>query len=252
MKAQFKWQGKFLEANLANPLSISIPIKDGTQNPNCYFAEPVKFEVIKGEGFVGSIRLGGLVNHQKLTISPHGNGTHTECYGHITDSDAVIASHLQEFLHVAQLISIIPSENSGDMVIDKSTLEKKSLAPGVKALIVRTMPNTPRKLHHNYSGSNPAYFTKEAMQSIVDHGIEHLVTDLPSVDKEQDEGKLIAHKVFWQLEGAIRINTTITELAYVENNIEDGIYLLDLQVLQLYMDASPSNPILYSLNPITE
>ena len=126
------------------------------------------------------------------------------------------------------------------------------MAPGVKALIVRTMPNTSRKLHHNYSGSNPAYFTKEAMRSIVDHGIEHLVTDLPSVDKEQDEGKLIAHKVFWQLEGAIRINTTITELAYIENNIEDGIYLMDLQVLRLYMDASPSNPILYSLNPITD
>ena len=252
MKAQIKWQGKILETNLANPLPISIPIKDGANNPNCYFAEPVKFEVIRGNGFVGSIRLGGSVNHQKITISPHGNGTHTECYGHVTDSDAVIATQLQEHLHVAQLISINPLENSGDLVIDRSLLENLSLISGIKALIVRTMPNTSKKIGHNYSGSNPAYFTNEAMLTIVNHGIEHLVTDLPSVDKEQDEGELVAHKAFWQIKGTIRANATITELAYIENKIDDGLYLLDLQVLNLYMDASPSNPILYSLNPITD
>jgi kynurenine formamidase len=251
MKAQLTWQGKIMETNLNQPMPISIPIKDGTQNPNCYFAEPVKFEVIRGSGFVGSIKLGGLVNHQKMTISPHGNGTHTECYGHITNSDAIIATQLQEYLHVAQLISVIPLEHTGDLIIDRSVLEKESLAAGIKALVVRTMPNNSKKLQHNYSGTNPAYFSKEAMQYIVDCGIEHLVTDLPSVDKERDEGKLIAHKTFWQLEGAIRKNSTITELAYIENNIGDGLYLLDLQVLPLYMDASPSNPILYSLNPIT-
>ena len=252
MKAQIKWQGKILETNLANPLPISIPIKDGSNNPNCYFAEPVKFEVIRGDGFVGSIRLGGSVNHQKITISPHGNGTHTECYGHVTDSNAVIATQLQEHLHVAQLISINPLENSGDLVIDRSLLENLSLISGIKALVVRTVPNTSKKVLHNYSGSNPAYFTKEAMQTIVEHGIEHLVTDLPSVDKEQDEGNLLAHKAFWQIEGTIRVNATITELAYIEDNIEDGLYLLNLQVLNLSMDASPSNPILYSLNPITD
>lgn len=252
MKAQFKWQGNIMETNLANPISISIPIRDGMQNPNCYFAEPVKFEVIKADGFVGSIRLGGLVNHQKLTISPHGNGTHTECYGHITDSQASIATQLQEYLHVAQLISVTPLENSEDLIIDRSALERESLKPGINALIVRTIPNSPKKLQQNYSGSNPAYFTKEAMQSIVDHGIEHLVSDLPSVDKEQDDGKLLAHKTFWQLGGAIRKKSTITELAYIEDNIEDGLYLLDIQVLPISMDASPSNPILYSLNPITD
>lgn len=252
MKALFRWQGKILETNFGYPMSIAIPIKDGEQNPNCYFAEPVKFEVIRGDGFVGSIRLGGLVNHQKLTISPHGNGTHTECYGHITNSDVQIATQLQEYLHLAQLISVTPLENSGDLIIDRSVLEKESLVAGIKALIIRTMPNSSNKLQHNYSGTNPAYFTKEAMQFIVEHGIQHLVTDLPSVDKEEDDGKLFAHKTFWQLSGAIRKNATITELAFIDNNIEDGLYLLDLQVLQLYMDASPSNPILYSLNTITD
>jgi kynurenine formamidase len=251
MKAQIKWQDKLFETNLANPMSIAIPVQDGPQNPNCYFADPVKFEVIKGDGFVGSIKLGGTVNHQKITISPHGNGTHTECYGHITDSYAFIATQLQGHFHIAQLISVKPSEKNKDLVIDHTGFDKSLLKPGINALIIRTLPNTLNKLQHNYSGSNPAYFTKEAMQSIVDHGIEHLVTDLPSVDKEQDEGKLAAHKTFWQLDDQIRKNATITELAYIANNIVDGLYLLDLQILPLHMDASPSNPILYSLNPIT-
>jgi len=252
MKAQFKWQGKLLEANLANPMSIAIPLKDGLQNPNCYFAEPVKFEILKGDGFVGSIKLGGSVNHQKITISPHGNGTHTECYGHITDSDAIIATQLQEYLHVAQLISVEPSEKSGDLVIDRAVVEKEFLQPGIKALIVRSLPNTSEKLQHNYSGTNPAYFTKEAMQVIVDHGIVHLVVDLPSVDRELDDGRLAAHKTFWQLNDEIRLNSTITELAFVPNSIEDGLYLLDLQILLLHLDVSPSNPILYSLSTIME
>ncbi|RLD22909.1 MAG: cyclase family protein [Bacteroidetes bacterium] len=252
MKAQIKWQGKIFEANLKKPLSIAIPLKDGHHNPNCYFAEPAKFEVIRADGFVGSVKLGGPVNHQKITISPHGNGTHTECYGHITTSDAVIANELREHIHVAQLISVTPRAKNGDLIIDESALEVGRLQGVITALVVRTMPNSSQKLQHNYSGTNPTYFTKEAMQAIVDRGIEHLITDLPSVDREQDEGRLAAHKAFWQLDNEIRPNATITELAFISEEIEDGLYLLDLQVLPIHLDASPSNPILYSLSAIKE
>ena len=85
------------------------------------------------------------------------------------------------------------------------------------------------------------------MQDIVDHGIEHLVVDLPSVDKEQDEGKLLSHKTFWQLENSIRKNASITELAFISESISDGTYLLNLQVLPIHLDVSPSNPILFAL-----
>ena len=252
MKVQVKWQGELLEANLAKPRSIAIPIKDGAQNPNCYFADPVKFEIISGDGFVGSIKLGGLVNHQKITISPHGNGTHTECYGHITDSEAIIANQFYEYHHISQLISITTRENNGDLIIVKPLLEHKSLQPGIKALIIRTLPNNPTKLRQNYSGTNPPYFTEEAIRYLVEHGIDHLITDLPSVDKEQDEGRLLAHKAFWQLDGEVRLTCTITELAYISNEIDDGLYLLNLQVLPIHLDASPSNPIIYSLSAIID
>jgi kynurenine formamidase len=252
MKVQLKWAGNLLEADLARPLNIAIPLKEGAQNPNCYFAERAKFEVIKGEGFIGSIKHGGTVNHKKITLSPHGNGTHTECYGHITDNDAVIANQVTIFHHVAQLISVTPQREGEDLIIDKPAIEKALGHQGIKALVIRTLPNDTTKLQYNYSGTNPAFFTKEAMQFIVGQGILHLVTDLPSIDREVDGGKLLAHKHFWQIKDKVREDATITELAFIADNIKDGLYLLNLQVLPIHLDASPSNPILYSLSTITE
>ena len=151
MKAEINWQNKKWEVNLDDPLPISIPIREGDQNPNCYFSDEVKFETITGDGFVGNIKQGGTVNHKKVIISPHGNGTHTECYAHVTDSDAVIANQLKEYLHVAQVISVEPISKDDDLVIDQSILENISLETGIKALVIRTLPNDLIKLKKNYS-----------------------------------------------------------------------------------------------------
>jgi hypothetical protein len=84
-------------------------------------------------------------------------------------------------------------------------------------------------------------------------GIQHLLIDLPSVDKEKDDGKLLAHKAFWnvtdvnQLNEDARLSCTITEMIFVPNEVADGIYLLNLQIASFENDASPSKPILYSI-----
>jgi hypothetical protein len=65
-------------------------------------------------------------------------------------------------------------------------------------------------------------------------GIQHLLIDLPSVDKEKDEGKLLAHKAFWNVTDVndlnldARLEATITEMIYVPDNVADGSYLLNL------------------------
>ena len=103
-----------------------------------------------------------------------------------------------------------------------------------------------------YSNTNPAYLSEEAAVFIREKGIKHLLIDLPSVDKEHDEGKLLAHKAFWNvkdvavLNADARMDCTITELIFVETAIEDGSYLLNLQMASFVNDASPSKPILYS------
>ena len=117
--------------------------------------------------------------------------------------------------------------------------------PGVTALIIRSLPNHEDKCSRNYSGTNPPYLTPEAMEYIVQQGIEHLLLDLPSVDREQDEGKLACHKIFWNYPEHPRKHCTISELIYVPDTIKDGNYLLQIQIPNISCDAAPSRPVLY-------
>jgi kynurenine formamidase len=77
--------------------------------------------------------------------------------------------------------------------------------------------------------------------------VKHLLIDTPSVDKENDNGQLLAHKAFWNLGGQIRLNSTITELVFVPNSVKDGKYILNILIAPFENDASPSKPILYKL-----
>lgn len=231
------------------PLDISLPLRQGNANPTCYYADPVKFETIEAGDFIGSVAKGGSVNYQKITLTPHGNGTHTECYGHISsDQHATINSLLKEFHFVAELISIEPErkENNDEVI----TLEKVKNAikfSNTKALIIRSLPNSDNKKHKDYSGTNPPYLEAALTSYLVEKGIEHLLIDLPSVDKEMDGGALSAHKNFWKLTGNTRKHCTITELIFAPSYIEDGLYLLNLQISPIEIDAAPSKPILYKL-----
>lgn len=237
-------------ANLAEPLDISLPLREGTNNPSCYWADPVKFEIIESGDFIGSVVRGGSVNHQKVTITPHGNGTHTECYGHISPDGASVTQVLNQYHHMAELISVEPVKiSTGDFIITREMIAEK-ISHEVQALIIRTLPNNADKRLRQYSGTNPPYLAEAAAAFVADRGIQHLVVDLPSVDKEVDGGRLAAHKAFWKFPHSTRTGCTITELAYIDNVITDGLYLLNLQITSLELDASPSKPVLYKLKEV--
>ncbi len=234
--------------DLDKPLSISIPIKNGSENPNCYWADDVTFKTIKADGFVGSVAEGGFVNYQTLQITPHGNGTHIEGYGHITNSGATINQQLKTFHFYTKLISLTPTKNSnGDFILELTPKLESEDWKNINSLIIRTLPNDLGKLTRRYSGSNPPFISPILINFIVNMGIEHLLIDLPSLDKEVDGGALVSHRAFWNLPNNIRKNATITELIYVPNNISDGHYLLNFQTINLEMDAAPCNPTLYKI-----
>ena len=135
-----------------------------------------------------------------------------------------------------------------------STKEKSHVEISIpKAIIIRTIPNLISKKHKNYSKTNPPYLSEEAAIFIREIGIQHLLIDLPSVDREEDEGKLLAHKAFWNVKDVnnlnddARLNCTITEMIFVENEVQDGNYILNLQIASFENDASPSKPILYKI-----
>ena len=83
-----------------------------------------------------------------------------------------------------------------------------------------------------------------------------MLIDLPSVDREEDGGKLLAHKAFWNVKDILylnedaRLHCTITELIYVDSSIPDGSYILNLQIASFENDASPSKPILFKIDAI--
>jgi len=137
---------------------------------------------------------------------------------------------------------------NGDQVVTAAQLQPLLLVPPPEALIVRTgvSADPPR----DFSGTNPPYFTPEAMELLVQHGIVHLLTDLPSLDREDDGGALRAHRAFWQYPYATRLEATVTELLAFPPTLPDGEYLLELHILNLHSDASPSKPVLYA--PLAE
>ena len=201
--------------------------------------------------FIGSTAQGGPVNFLNIKINPHGNGTHTECVGHIAREPYSLNQCLKQFHFVAALLSVYPQRfEDGDRVITRAQLEQLLPEAPVKAVVVRTMPNDALKLRTNYSGANPPYFEAAAIDLLVERGIEHLLTDLPSVDREEDGGKLASHKAFWQYPHAVRQHCTISELIFVNNSITDGLYLLNLQIASFEIDVSPSKPVLYSLQEL--
>ena len=67
------------------------------------------------------------------------------------------------------------------------------------AAIIRTLPNDPGKRTRNYSDLVPPYLTREAVEWLVEKRIEHLVLDVPSLDRTHDEGHMVGHRLFFGL-----------------------------------------------------
>ena len=235
---------KDLIFDLNQPIDISISLHEGEQL-NCYFAPPFRTEAYVSGSFIGDIKKGGLLNYKNVFLNPHGNGTHTECFAHIANTELTINSVLKKFHFLAQLVTILPEvTDNGDLVIKAHQIENV-LKSGLEALIIRTIPNSIEKLTKNYNKTNPVYLLAETAQFLCEKNITHLLIDLPSLDREEDEGKLLAHRAFWNFPEAPRKEATITELIFVPDDVEDGIYLLNLQIASFEMDATPSKPILF-------
>jgi len=236
------------QADLTEPREIGItPRTQG--NLTCFGAPELSVTPFRAGQFVGDTREGSPVNFMDLRCNPHANGTHTECVGHITQERIGLAECHRDYHFPALLHTLAPERQSdGDFQIGLSQLATIPEIPeGLRGIILRTLPNPPEKRYRQYTGTNPPYFTAGAMEWLVEKGIDHLLTDLPSVDREVDGGKLIAHRTFWQYPAATRMQATITELIYVPDSVVDGFYLVNLQYFPFPMDAAPSRPVLYAL-----
>ena len=249
MIIQVRHQERYFICDLSKPLDISIPLGQ----VKCFYAPDVTAEPFQSGDFIGSVSAGAPVNFYNVSFNPHGNGTHTETLGHITAKQESINQCLRQYHFIAQLISVqLSSTENKDQIISVEELQANCSIELPDALIIRTLPNTDSKLKKDYSGTNPPYLSKEAMEFIVSKKVKHLLLDLPSVDREEDDGALENHRAFWNVKNQkastdSRAEHTITELIYVPEEILDGLYLLNIQVPSIELDAVPSKPVLYEL-----
>ncbi len=255
--------------NLENPIHISIPLDFNGAQPNAYAVEKAVSKPYETKDLIGDTRRGGSCNFEQVKFIPHCNGTHTESIGHITHARISVHDCLQDVFIPATLISIAPEEasktnetyavslNSEDKLLTRNALENalgENAENFLDGLIIRTLPNEKDKLTKTYLDEIPPFFSTEAMNYIREKNIKHLLVDVSSIDRIFDEGKLSNHRIFWNVEaGSFELNeesflrNTVTEMIFAPESVEDGVYLLNLQIAAFQSDASPSRPLLFKV-----
>ncbi len=276
MNVQVALDGVRARIDLGHPISLAAPVSFAPDAPSYFGAPPAASRPVRLPGFSGCVAEGASCNCSSLSLTPHCHGTHTECVGHLTREPldawqvAPIGWMFAALLTVpgeradsehGRAESSDPAPRPGDRLITRAALLERwprGLASEPRALVLRTQLAKPlgRGAEPVESGALPPYLSREAATLLVERRIEHLVVDLPSIDRLADEGRLTAHRIFFGLPpgardvgAAQRPHCTVTELARIPPDTHDGGYLLELQLPALAGDAVPSRPLLHPLLP---
>jgi kynurenine formamidase len=268
MKARIALDGRTLDIDISRPVSLALELDFAGAQPRHFGAPRASARPFEAPGFAGAVARGASCNCELISLIPHCNGTHTECAGHLT-RERLDASRVAPLGFLPALVVSVdpepagaegsdPEPRAGDLLVTRRALERAWPAHppfAARALIVRTRPNRADKRVHDYSAETPPYLTREAAQLLTGRGIAHLVVDLPSIDRARDDGRLTAHRIFFglppgstALAAVTRPDATITELAFVPNEVPDGACLLELQLPALAGDAVPSRPLVYAVS----
>ena len=111
MDAKFLIDNKGYSLDFSKFHDLSIPINFNGEQPNTYGVDKAISTAYEDGKFIGDTRKGGPCNFETYSITPHCNGTHTECIGHITDKRISILSSLNSALFPSTLISVLPKSN---------------------------------------------------------------------------------------------------------------------------------------------
>ena len=209
---------------------------------NAWYIGCPKISPLEVGGAVYSVSSGAAVNFDQINFAPHAHGTHTETFGHIDENQLLIEELRLPLFMPCKLIRPSLETINGDQILTKKALNRCDYE-GVKALVIRLNPN--KEYPINYDHTNWPYLNESATKRLVQVGVEHLVLDVPSIDKEKDQGALLSHRAFWEISESPRTLATITEFAQIPADLPAGNYLLQLQVAPILSDAAPSRPILF-------
>lgn len=274
MKAQIQIGEEQLTFDVNQGQSLSRPLDFGSSFAQ-FGADPPRRTPLQVGAFVGDTKQGGGCNVDRLQLVPHCHGTHTETVGHIVHEEVTLADLAIPHWLLCAVVSVTPAEarHTDDSytpqpAVDDLLVTEAALATAwdavqssagaaathtyqaapQRALIVRCQ-ETP-----DSTAALPPYFSSSAIRWCQALAVDHLLVELPSIDRVVDEGLLTNHHLFWQvpegthtLTAASAKHKTITELIDVNFSYADGIYLLNLQVPEFQVDAAPSRPVIFPL-----
>ncbi len=236
--------------------SLALHLDFSSVHPRHFGAPTATSEPFQAGSFEGAVARGASCNCQRITLIPHCHGTHTESACHLT-LQQIPLQQIVPFGPVRALLLTVrpvdcsdttedslPAPHAADRLITRSALLDAwpSAVQAPLALLLRTGTA--------WNDGAPPYLSRQLMQEVVARGVEHLVTDLPSVDRIEDDGRLAAHRIFFglpadstSLPDAQRAHCTITELAQFPASLQDGVCALQLQIPDFSGDAVPSRPL---------
>ncbi len=275
MICQIQQNGVTYAFDAQSAKSIAIKVRFDDQQPNHFGAEIATRQPLVAGGFIGDTTKGGSCNVDQITMVPHCNGTHTETISHIVHQSFPVGDLIADALSLCRDISVhcvagdatpdqyLPDLQASDRVIDLACLQQQISAMQLhelQALVIRTLPNSTSKQCQRYDEHHqPVFFTHQAISWLAASNLKHLLVDIPSIDKMYDQGLLSNHHLYWQVEPSARwindasqTDRTITEMIYVDDDIRDGLYCLNLQIPAFGLDAAPSRPLLYPLIHTTQ
>jgi len=249
------------EVDFAGAVSLALTLDFDQPHPGHFGAPPATSEPFRVGDFEGAVARGASCNCRRVTLIPHCNGTHTESAAHLTLEQRALHAFVPVSPMPALLLTVpsmphdgredsVPAPQPGDRLITRQSLlaawathgASTAQGPTPSALLLRT--GTP------WQDQAPPFLSRQLVTELVARGVQHLITDLPSIDRLADEGCLTAHRLFFglpagsnRLADAARPHATITELAMFPATLRDGPCAVQLQMPAWSGDAVPSRPL---------
>src|SRR4051794_40410675 len=214
MQAELSYGGQKVRAALDRGVSLAIAVEFGAAGPRHFGVGAPESRPFAVGNFSGSVATGASANCSTLTLTPHCQMTHTESVAHLTREAGDAWRVVPRGLLPAVGVSVIPeparesSESTDpqpwgtDVLISRRRL--RAAWPMTRmvdpvAAVIRTLPNDAAKRSRDYTDLVPPYLTREAVEWLIEKRIEHLVLDVPSLDRTHDEGRMIGHRLFFGL-----------------------------------------------------
>jgi kynurenine formamidase len=262
--------GNTKQFRMGEPIPVSRPVvfQPGTKASNAFSLPVINSKTLEvGDQFIGDVNRGGSCNVDILSYVPHGI-THIETAAHILSPesqpcfvDEIPPGYLSGIVYLLDLTQpgpgLMPGEEPGQQVPWKAVAEKlrQNKLP-ISMLAIKTKASL-LPADYDFSGKDFLSISREAAKGIHDYKypITCLLLDLPSIDPETDEGKLLAHRGYFGLsltghKGEDGEKRALVELAWF-SEVEAGYYYADITPPRFRTNAVATGIVFRPLEEIT-